>query len=530
MIDKYILDLIKKEGWEIQKDPKDGIEKILAFNTYTKITHAAVVYLKMYRLETNPDIKFRYMKAAHDYLWPKDIKTWHYWTERRFRGHCEGHNFISWAGCANSGKSYDAGKVAALYWLANPQNRAVMIASTTLTAMGRRIWGYMVSRLNHLAVKMPFVYTGGNSPQVLYPRTLNDEGDKKAKDTLHGIFSAAAKQGDDETAISGFIGCHPNESLMLILDEATDLPTALLNSLANLKSSEKPFQLISIGNSSSIHDLHGALSTPKNGWPTINPKEDIKWETTYKNGICYYFSALESPAIYETDPEKKKILSTLLPTERTVREAEETYGKDSANFYRFTLGFWRSAALDSTVISKEFLIQHNLTGTVEWSGAESLKPVAGLDPAFSTGGDKCILRLAYLGQDTSGNIVLDFKGSKLLFEIKILAASTKSAELQISKQVIEILNKYNIPLHHLCIDASGQGRALGGTLQLEDNSGRSPIKIYTVRTGSGVVNSFDVIPKTKHELWLDFRKYSEHGSIKGVDSVAAAQLYNRLVV
>jgi hypothetical protein len=272
MIDKSLAILIKKEKWDILKDPKDGIDKIFAFNTFTKITHPALVYLKHYRLETNPDLKYFYMKAAHDYLWPGDVKSWHYWTERRFREHCMGHNFMSWAGCANSTKSYDAAKIVDLFWLANPQHRAVMVASTTLTSMGRRIWGYAIKHLNKLAIKMPYVYTGGNSPQVLYPQLKDDEGAKKAKDTLHGIFSAAAKQGDDETAISNFIGTHPDEAMLLVLDEATDLPVALLNSLANLKSSEKPFQLIAIGNSSSIHDLHGALSTPKDGWPQIDPK------------------------------------------------------------------------------------------------------------------------------------------------------------------------------------------------------------------------------------------------------------------
>lgn len=531
MIDPGLQKLIAKEpGWEIKVDPNDGQEKIYAFGSYTRITHPAVVYLKHYRLETNPDRKYFYMKAAHDYLWPKDIKTYHYWTERRFRAHCEGHPYMSWAGCAASGKSYDAAKVVVLWWLANPRHRAAMIASTTLTAVSRRIWGYAIKHLNNLAVKMPYVYTAGNSPQVLYPVQKDEEGGKKGKDTLHGIFAAAAKQGDDESAISGFLGTHPDEALLLILDEATDLPVALLNALANLKSSEKPFQLIAIGNSNSIHDLHGALSTPKDGWPQIDPKATTRWETTYKGGICLYFNAYESPAIFEQDPVKKKILSPLLPTENTIKAAEETYGKDSINFYRFTLGFWRSASVDSVVMSKEFLIQHNLQAGVEWLGMEPLKPVAGLDPAFSTGGDKCILRLGYLGQDINGNMVLDFKGERLLFEIKISAVSRDSAELQISRQVVEILRKYGVPLHHLCLDASGQGRALGGTLALQDNSGRQPIKIYTVRTGSGVDKSFDVIPKTKHELWLDFRKFSEHGNIKGLDGVAAAQFYNRLVI
>ena len=156
--------------------------------------------------------------------------------------------------------------------------------------------------------------------------------------------------------------------------------------------------------------------------------------------------------------------------------------------------------------------------------------MAGLDPAFSSGGDKCILRLGYLGQTVDGDVVLDFRGHDLLFDLPISASSGDAAEIQISKQVTDILNKYGCPIHHLVIDASGQGRALGGTIQLYSKSVRPPIKIYNVRTGNQKDKSFDVVPKTRHELWFDIRKYVESGNIRGVDSIALGQITNRLVI
>ena len=102
----------------------------------------------------------------------------------------------------------------------------------------------------------------------------------------------------------------------------------------------------------------------------------------------------------------------------------------------------------------------------EWLGLRSLQVVGGLDPSFSTGGDDCILRLAYLGQSISGEQVLDFRGEDLLFKIMISAQSRDSIEIQITNQVLRILNQFGCELHNVAIDASGQGRALGGTLQL----------------------------------------------------------------
>ena len=85
------------------------------------------------------------------------------------------------------------------------------------------------------------------------------------------MFAVAAKHGDEESAISSIIGRHPTDSLMVILDEATDLNPAIVKAFPNLDSSEKPFQLIAIGNSNSIHDLHGSICTPKKGWASVDP-------------------------------------------------------------------------------------------------------------------------------------------------------------------------------------------------------------------------------------------------------------------
>lgn len=517
-----LLELIKKEDWEIVK--KDEGHRILAYGEEFPVVHPCLIHLKKYRVETIPEIKYQHMKAAHDYMWPQDIPSWHYWTEDRFRAHCQGYNFISWAGCASSAKSYDGAKVVDLWFLSNPRHRAAMIASTTLTSMGRRVWGYVIKLLNTSAVKFPIRYMSGNSPQIL---NIPKEGE--ARDTLHGIMAAAAKQGTDETAISNFIGTHPDDAMMLVLDEATELPVSILNAIANLKSTEKPFQLIAIGNSSNTFDLHGSLSTPKNGWESVDPFRDTKWETTQRNGICQYFSAYNSPAIHEIDPVKKKLLSGFLATAHSVRNAEDEYGQDSIMFWRFTLGFWMPSSVAPTVMSEPFMKRFSNGRRAHWLGVEALQIVAGLDVGFSTGGDKCLLQLGYLGQTVNGDMVLDLRGNELLFHIKISASAGKAVELQIAEQVKALLEKYSCPLNQLAIDSTGQGRAIGGTIQLQMNEAREPIKILTTRTGGEAKDSFGVVLKTKHELWFEFRQFIETGNIVGVNKIAEAQFITRLV-
>jgi len=348
--------------------------------------------------------------------------------------------------------------------------------------------------------------------------------------SIHGIFAISAKQGDDEKAISSWIGRHSEDGIMVVLDEGSDMPIALNKALPNLEAGASTFQCVVIANSCSKFDLHGAMSTPKNGWDSIDPLKDVQWETTQNKGCCLYFGAFESPAIHESDPIKKATLSKFLITEKQIKEKEYVYGKDSDAFYRFVLGFWKSTSTENTLMTKEFLKPFDIYTRAHWLGAEPLQIVAGLDVAFSTGGDQCLLQIGYLGQTINGDIVLDFRGNDLLFKIHISAKSGKGIELQISEQVEKILNQHGCPLANVAIDATGQGRAIGGTLQLQMGSGRAPIKILTTRTGGEAKNSFDVVLKTRHDLWFDFRRFIEHGQIKGVNEIAAAQFASRMVL
>ncbi len=462
----------------------------------------------------------------HDYMWPETV--WHYWTERRFREHCENWSCITYAGGGSTTKSFDAAKIGILFWLINPKERAVVVASTSLASLSSRIWGYIIKHLNKSALYHPITQLGGQAPKVLYDYKKEK---KKTKDEIHGMFAIAAKQGDDETTISSWIGRHPDDALMLILDEATDMPPALIKAVPNLEQGVNFFQLMAIGNSNSQFDLHGALSTPKDGWDSIDPNVNNKWETTQKNGICLFFSCYESPAIYETDPVRKEKLSKFLITAEAIAEKEALYGKDSDSFSRFVHGFWRSETVEETVISRKFIKDFNVFESVEWSGLYPLAVVAGLDPAFSTGGDQCLLRLAVLGVASNGQIVLDFRRGDLVFPIQILALPNKSADLQIAEQVLHIMKMYRVNMRDLCIDATGQGRSLGEVIKFQGESLVPPLKVWAVKGGTNIKkDNFDIVIKNAYELWFDFRDFIQHKQIRGMDFKAAEQLTTRLIV
>lgn len=511
--------LLQSEKFELIE--KDGVTMVLAYGALFPVAHPFAIYCKLYRDETNPELKFTFMKKVHDMLWPQDIVTWHTWTEDRFRVYCEGWRIISWASGASGGKSVDAAKIILMEWIAAPKTTAAVIASTTLNSLQHRIYGYALSYLREAQIKVPYILLRSQPPQILYNRD----------DEIHGISALAAAKGTDRESIKNYIGRHPKGKFILALDEAPDLDTVILEALPNLEAGKDgSFQCIVIGNSSTKNDLHGALSTPKDGWTSVDPKKDSKWETTQRGGICMYFSPYTSPAIYETDPVKKAAISKFLPTTAQIEEKKKTYGENSDAFFRFVLGYWKSDSSDETILSSQFIREFGVRNLAEWSGYYPLNVVAGLDPAFSTGGDQVVLRFAVLGQTTSGKIMLDFRREEILFKLRLLATIGKSPELQIAEWVIQKLNEFNCPLSNLCIDATGQGRALGELIRQKARVVDMPIKIYSVKIGSGNQKAFDIIIKSTLELWTDLRDFIQTDSLRGLDETTIMQLTSRMII
>lgn len=516
-MDKAIANLILQEGWEISR--KEGKDIVIVNGTEYPFTHPFAIYSKIYREEENPEIKYQALKRMHDLMWPDYAKTWNIWDERRFRTHCEGYNYITYAGGASTGKSNCAARLALLFWLADPSHRTVIVASTTLESLNSRIFGYCIRLLSEAKVPVVYTYRQGMPPKILFD----------VKDKIHGVYALAAKRGDDDKAIRDIIGRHPERGMLVVLDEATDMPVSLLKALPNLESGSIFFQVMAIGNSLSKFDLHGALSTPKDGWKAIDPMKVNKWDTTQRNGVCLFFSCYESPAIHEADPQKREILSRFFITQEQIESKAKLYGATSDSFWRFVLGYWRDDGTDDVVLSRVFLDEFNVRRVAEWAGIHPLQIVGGLDVAFSTGGDQVILRLAILGQDTTGKILLDFRKEEYLFRIRITANANKSAELQIADAVIDILKRFNCSLGNIAIDATGQGRAVGEVIRLRAGVIESPIKIYSTKIGSVAQRSFDVVVKTSLELWTDIRDFIQTDQIRGLDDTTIAQLTSRLI-
>jgi hypothetical protein len=521
-----LCDLAYHEGWEVETI-NDEIQIVVDTEVFP-LMHPLELHLHLYRESTDPGVKLHSMHRAHDLLWPDHALTWNRWQEEMFAAHCEGYKTVSVAGGAGIGKSVTWAKIALIFWLSDPGANTVLVASTTLTANEARIWGYVAKLFDKAQRVLPISgqYFRSKPPKI----KLEGQNDE-----IHGLYAIAVPAGADEDTIKNVIGRHPDKRLLVILDESTDMDPAIAKGIPNLERGVIFFQLVAIGNSNSIYDLHGSLATPRDGWDSISCEVDRIWATTQMNGVAIYFHPKESPAIHETDPIKKKALGTFLLTKEQYEEMGRKYTTGSDAYYRFGLGFWKKHSIDSVAISEQFLSENDVQRISEWAGYLPLHTTGGLDPAFQLGGIGCVLQFAQWGQTTDGRLVLDYRRENLLYNLDVKADQGKSGELQIAEMVVRHCIQHGCRIEDLAIDATGVGRALGELIRI----------VYERQTGAASEAPYRIIssrPKKKDgktdphvivlgasDMWLTFREFVQVGGIRGLPDKTVQQMKSRQI-
>ena len=513
---------------------KNGKQLIEAYGRTFPYTDPLNIELFLYRINYQGQ-GWLHMRNAAFLLWPEKRETWHYWTQRRFQAHCAGYNTITLAGGAASAKSHDAAMIAILFWLANPKERTVLVASTTLNELQTRIWGYIqkfYTMENNKNIQLPGrLYSSNTSPKILYDK----------RDTIHGIFAVPLKAGKDSKPTAGLIGKHPKDGFLAIIDEGTDVNPGFLDAKPNWEQGVNIFQLMVIGNSNSKFDPHGLLSKPIGGWHTVNPDTDTEWET--KQGICLYFDCYQSPAIHETDEIKRNKLGKFLFTEEKIESYKTRYGDNTPAFWRFVRGFWPEDDVIQSVLSLVICDKFHVEEKSMWSGlpvpgnhqegTKGLIRIAGIDPAFHSDGDDCVFRWATLGiNDVTGKMTLDFGGKKNIHYIKINDRSDEPPEYQIMNACKKLCKELGIQERNVAVDTWGAGSGFGALIEKEwskdimhvESSGRAT---DTQIASQSDERASDVYDRRVTELWFSMRELVLGDQIRGLDTVSIEQFCTR---
>jgi hypothetical protein len=406
--------------------------------------------------------------------------------------------------------STDAGILALCMWLAAPHETTVMVCSTDKKALEQRIWREVVK----------YYKIRNDLPGELVRSKTSIFYDQE-HDTLSGIFGIAVRQGTVDQAVSAIIGRH-NKYVYLIIDEMQATLPAAVQAYDNLSSGREDGGFLGMGNPMNKLDPLGAHSQPIEGWEKLTT-EKKEWKT--KKGVCLYFDGLESPGV--KDPKKFPFLLTQEQIDKMAHDP----GENSPRFWTMRRGFMPPDGIIWAILNDKMIQQYHVKGRCDWAS----KPVrvAGIDPAYSAGGDKCILYPADVGREGgTGKWMIQF-----LEPIRI-NLQAKQDELMLDtlcNDIIKQLRHLGIAMKHVGMDTTGNQwmladaveKAFGqrGMLRVKFTGGATsdPISVQDPRPGSDLYQNFVT------ELWGRMGIYITNDMIRGLSDEACKQYSTRLL-
>lgn len=462
--------------------------------------------------------RFWYRRQAILRLWNREDLVWHNWIERMLKSWCD-YNWIVWTGPASSGKSMAASAFALEYWLEDPTHTSVIMASTTKSALARRLWFYVQDLHSKIPPEAGFKGEAIYSEYMIRWRA----GDKK-----NGIFGVAVEEGPIEEALHNLIGFH-NRRVALMVDEAPGVREALFGACDNL-SKNPEFKCVMMGNAESREDPHGRFSEPIYGWPSVDPETDTEWETTgamaQGNGVCCFFDGRKSPAITEPDGQQR---FPFLINQLQINSALNYYKTaDDPRFWSQSIGFWPPITLKRTVLDERIVLNNSVKDPAIWY--TSFKWCAALDPSYE-GGDRKVFqpfRLGQLGGDDHNRWLIEFAKP---VELKISIKEEREIHYQIVQQCIDLCEMLEIPPTRFALGSSGEG---GGLLSIFRREWGAVVGVEEAGTVSDRPVSrsnprlcSDEYDRVVTELWFAVREFCIHGCIRGMPDEALREFYTR---
>lgn len=352
---------------------------------------------------------------------------------------------------------------AIVNFLAAPFLTTILVTSTTVEQSKLRIWGRICEYWSALGGDLP----GRNLDKriKLSKKWWLHHHPGQSVPEVQGIELVAAEKAQTNQAIQKLIGIKsPSYNgikgrLILIADELPDLsPSILTASMSNLISNDD-FQLIALGNYKSDFDAFGQFAKPKNGWGSVSV-DDVEWET--ERGICIHLDQLNSP-----NWRAKENLYPMMSVE-AIQDAIDNIGPNKPEFWRMIRSFPCPISSENKIYSEADLRNHNVCNKVEFDG--HYHTIAGLDPSWTNGGDRCVFSITRFG-NVNGLATIYWDQYQIFKE----QDTSVNRSQQISNWVRDLCIEHGIQQKHLAVDATG---GIVFCDMLEDIIGRGIYRVF----------------------------------------------------
>ena len=438
------------------------------------------------------------------------------WSEKMITEASRRHS-LAVLGGLNSSKSETFAAWAIVNWLANPWETIALLTSTTLGDSKRRMWS---------SVKRLFQANPGLPGKLIDSKLTikTDDGSGRSDDKC-GISLLAGEKDKEKESVGKLIGIK-QKNIIFIADELPELTPALVEAyFSNLAPSNENAQMVGIGNFKSIFDSLGTFCTPKQGWGSVCP-DDEEWECE-RGVFCIRFDGLKSPNLILGEDKYPFLYSS-----KSLARHRETYGEDSAFFWRMCRSFPCPEGDDHVLYSESDFMKGESSSQVIWM--EPPVPVIAADPDFSSEGDGFSEVRGLFGRSNNGLQTLCITGYSYIRESMALVKAGEPRDIQTARLFSEKAREHSTSPENAAIDASGPGGlAYASILSAVWSARFLPVK-FGESPSDRLVSEDD--PKTcaeafanrVTELWAIGKAFVRAGQIKGLPQEIAKQLKSRM--
>jgi len=427
------------------------------------------------------------------------------------------HDILSVSGHASSSKSETSALLAVMMFFLDPKNTKILVTSTTVSSAQEKIWGKVKQIWNHLCK-----FFGGeqNLPGKLLDsknKIRYQDGDLKSE--LSGITLVVGEKSRMKESAEKIQGTKQGK-VILIGDEFATLEHSLVTTALTNLSSNPNFKLLGGFNPDSYFDPGGIISRPAKGWHTITEQDD-EWATEIEpfgiKGYCIRFDGEKSPNIIAGYEKWKGLLK---PDKLAQYQAA---GTKTREYYKMVRGYWSPTGMADAIYSEADIFRWRADSKVT-SWIEPPIMVAGLDPAFTHGGDRAVLvigKVGYVKNTDTGQVQKVFELVKIYTLDHDITNTTISKTEWVVKLAKEKMAEHKVDVKNLAVDATGGGdpfcaliaRDIGlGSLNVKFSGKASDKPVSRNDTRKG----FERFRSLVSELWYVGKELIRTGQIKGL--------------
>lgn len=448
-------------------------------------------------------------KRIADTITP-NYHEYHDWTNRQLNALIS-YRWIALCGCANSAKTHNVAGFAVNWWMMAPSESAVIFCSTTIKALRRRGW----ARIQQAYAATPSPRYGNfvDSRMVWQCKRGDDE---------HAIYGIAVEEGSVTKVADNIKGIKALR-MMLVIDEATAVPEAILDAVSNMWSYPREWIMVMMANPRSKLDQFGRFIEPKDGWMSVNVDTE-EWETKpqwdRKPGIVVRMDATRSPNITSG-----RLISKYLPRKEEVEAAAKMSGGGSTpRFWSNFRGFLPPEGIERTVFTENALIRGRAYESPVFTGDTFM--VGEFDPAFTSGGDSAQFQPLQCGDTADGPVA--FKLPQIT--IPIDSHSPVPVSYQLATGLRAAAEKHNVSPANICVD--GTGNQVCDVISREWSPSIQRIVSTWAASDRQVSHedhrlACDVYANKGTEMCFQSREFCDAGQIRGMDHDTADELCSR---